>query len=73
MFTSGTGLSWLIVRMVMLVVVSFVRSMPMTVVQIVDMAPMLDRRVTAVGTVLVLMPFGLEVPSARDATMHGTV
>ena len=59
--------------MVMLVVVSFVRSMPMTVVQVVDMAPMLDRRVTAVGPVLVLMPLGLEVPSARDATMHGTV
>ena len=73
----GTGVCGVIVgpaqRKVVLVVVSFVRSMTVTVVKVVDMALVLDRRVAAVVAVLVLVPLGLEVPLARDPTVQGAV
>ena len=58
---------------VVLVVVSFMRGMTVAVVKVVDMLVMLDRRVAAVGAVLVFVPLGLEVPTARDPTAQGAV
>ena len=55
------------------VVVSFVRSMTVTVVQVVDMVVVLDRAVAAVGTVLVFVLLGFEVPLAREPTAQGAV
>ena len=57
----------------MLVVVSFVRCMMVTVVQVVDMAVVLDRGVAAVWAVFVFVQLRLEVPPARDPVMHRTV
>jgi len=58
---------------VVLVVVSLMRGMAVTVVKVVDMVVVLDRRVAAVGAVLVFVPLGLEVPLARDPTVQGAV
>ena len=58
---------------VVLVVVSFMWSMTVTVVKIVDVAVVLDRGVAAVWAVLVLVLLGFEVPSAGDPIVHSTV
>ena len=58
---------------VVLVVVAFMGSMTVTVVKVVDMVVVLDRGVTAVWAVLVVVLFGLEVPLARDPTVQGVV
>jgi len=58
---------------VVLVVVSLVRSVAVTVVQIVDMVVVLDYGVATVHAVFVLMPLGLEVSPSRDPIAHGAV
>ena len=58
---------------VVLVVVTFMRSMTVAVVKIVDVVLVLDRGVAAVWAVLVFVPLGLVVPPACDPTSQGAV
>ena len=58
---------------VVFVVVAFVGGMTVAVVKVVHMVLVLDRGVTAVGTVLVVVLLGLEVTSARDPPVQGVV
>lgn len=60
-------------REVVLVVVSLVWRMTVTIMEVVDMVVVLYRRMAAAGTVFVLVPLGLQVPSAGDPTVHGAV
>jgi hypothetical protein len=77
MCIKAIGVRWVFMgpaaRRVVLVVVSLVRRMTVTIVNVVDMVAVLDRGMAAVGAVLVLVPFGLEVPPARDPTPQGAV
>jgi hypothetical protein len=47
-----------------LVVVTFVGGVPVSVVQVVDVVAMVDGEVTAVGTVLVVVPLGQAASAA---------
>ena len=58
---------------VVLVVMSFMRSVTVTVVKVVDVSVVLDRGVATVWAVLVLVLLGLEVALASDPTAEGAV
>jgi hypothetical protein len=58
---------------VVLVVVALMRSMAVAVVKIVDVVLVLDRGVAAVWAVFVYVPFGPEMPPARDPAVQGVV
>jgi hypothetical protein len=77
MFFNGTGVFWVFLCSarcnVVLVVVSKMRSMAVTVVKVVDMAVVPDRGMAAVDAVLVLVPFGLEVPLAGEPAVKSAV
>ena len=63
----------LVQRQVVLVVVSLVRRMAVTIMEVVDVVVVLYRWMAAVGSVLVLVPLGLQVPSASDPPANGAV
>ena len=63
----------LVQRQVVLVVVSLVRRMAVTIMEVVDVVVVLYRWMAAVGAVFVLVPFGLQVPSASDPPANGAV
>ena len=60
-------------REVVLVVVSLMRRMTVTIMEVVDMVVVLYRGMAAVGAVLVFVPLGLQVPPSSDPTAHGAV
>ena len=60
-------------REVVLVVVSLVRRMAVTIMEVVDVVVVLYRRMPAAGAVFVLMPLGLQVPSASDPPTNSAV
>ena len=77
MFIKGMGVCRVFVcptqSKVVLVVMSLVRSMAVTVVQVVDVVVVLQRRVTAVRAVLVLVQLGFEMSSPGDPIVQGAV
>lgn len=60
-------------RKVVLVVVSLVRRMTVTIMEVVDVVVVLYRWMAAVGAVFVLVPLGLQVPSAGHPPANSAV
>jgi hypothetical protein len=60
-------------RKVVLVVVSLVRRMTVTIMEVVDVVVVLYRWMAAVGAVFVRVSLGLQVSSASDPPAHAAV
>jgi hypothetical protein len=77
MCINGVGVGWMLVglaqRKAVLVVVPLVRRMAVTIMEVVDVVVVLYRWMAAVGAMFVLVPLGLQVPSANDPPTNTAV